>query len=86
MPSPISGLVQLLTRAMLCLGLHADEKSTWVFQRSGDLWLNSNLIMQPWVFGRAGEEPGMKGWDVIIVNDDGRVKELYAVIEGVSTH
>jgi hypothetical protein len=42
--------------------------------------------MQAWVFGVVGKEPGMKGWDVIIVNDDGRVKELYALIEGVSTH
>jgi hypothetical protein len=41
------------------LGLHADEKATWVFQRSGDLWLSFNLIMQPWIFGRVGGEPGM---------------------------
>lgn len=70
----------------MSLGLHADDKSTWVFQRSGNMWLDFNLIMQPWVFGRVGGEPGMTGWDVIIVNDDGKVKELYAVIEGVSTH
>jgi hypothetical protein len=68
------------------LGLHADGKATWVFQRSGDLWLNYNVIMQAWVFGVVGREPGMKGWDVIIVNEDGRVKELYALIEGLSTH
>ncbi|KIM92778.1 hypothetical protein OIDMADRAFT_149980 [Oidiodendron maius Zn] len=67
-------------------GLHADEKSTWAFQRSGDLWLNFNIIMQPWVYGPIGEEGGMKGWDVLIVNDDGRVQELYAMIDGVSTH
>jgi hypothetical protein len=42
--------------------------------------------MQAWVFGVVGREPGMKGWDVIIVNEDGRVKELYALIEGLSTH
>ncbi len=42
--------------------------------------------MQPWVFGNVGSEPGMKGWDTIILSDDGKVKELYAMIEGVSTH
>jgi hypothetical protein len=42
--------------------------------------------MQAWVYGRAGEEPGMKGWDVMIVNDEGKVKELCAMIDGVSTH
>lgn len=42
--------------------------------------------MQPWVYGPIGEEGGMKGWDVLIVNDDGRVQELYAMIDGVSTH
>jgi len=71
-------------------GLHADHQATWIFERSGDLWLNFNVIMQPWVFGpKAGEqgaEKGMKGWDVLIVGGDGRVKELYAMIEGVSTH
>jgi hypothetical protein len=75
-----------LTRASVYLGLHADEKATWVFQRSGDLWLSFNLIMQPWIYGRVGGEAGMKGWDVIIVDDDGKVKKLYAVIEGASTH
>jgi hypothetical protein len=68
------------------LGLHADEQSTWVFQRSGDLWLNFGLIMQPWVHGPEGKEPGMKGWDVIIVDSEGKAKGLYAMIEGVSTH
>ncbi|CZR56537.1 uncharacterized protein PAC_06426 [Phialocephala subalpina] len=68
------------------LGLHTDGKSAWLFQRSGDLWLNFGVIMQPWVFGRVGEQPGMKGWDVIIVGDDGKVKKLYAMIEGISTH
>jgi hypothetical protein len=82
----ISRRFQLLTRTSVYLGLHADEKATWVFQRSGDLWLSFNLIMQPWIYGRVGGEPGMKGWDVIIVDDDGKVKKLYAVIEGASTH
>lgn len=68
------------------LGLHAEEKSSWVFQRSGDLWVNFNVIMQPWTYGNVGEEPGMKGWDVLVINDDGKVKDLYAMIEGVSTH
>ncbi|KAE8450787.1 hypothetical protein EG329_005700 [Mollisiaceae sp. DMI_Dod_QoI] len=67
-------------------GLHTDEKSTWVFKQSGDLWLNNNLIMQPWVYGNVGSEPGMKGWDTIILGNDGKVKELYAMIEGFSTH
>lgn len=58
----------------------------WVFQRSGDLWLNFGLIMQSWVYGVEGKEPGMKGWDVIIVDREGKAKELYAMIEGVSTH
>jgi len=68
------------------IGLHADEKSSWVFQRTGSLWLNFNVIMQPWTFGHVGEKPGMEGWDVIIVDEHGKVKELYAMIEGVSTH
>jgi hypothetical protein len=42
--------------------------------------------MRPWVFGPGGEEPGMKGCDVIILDDEGKVKKLYAMIEGVSTH
>ena len=67
------------------LGLHADEKSTRVFQRRGNLQLNLNLITQPWVFGRVGGEPGMWSWDVIVVSDNGGVRELYTVIEGVST-
>jgi hypothetical protein len=42
--------------------------------------------MQPWVYGAPDAEPGMKGWDVIHVGEDGKVKEIYALIEGVSTH
>ena len=42
--------------------------------------------MQPWVYGVSGEDPGMKGWDVIILNDDGKVTELHAMINGVSTY
>ncbi|KAN0108607.1 hypothetical protein V8E51_008349 [Hyaloscypha variabilis] len=68
-------------------GLHADEKSTWIFSRSGDLWLDFNLIMQPWVYGPPeAAEPAMKGWDVIHVDEDGKVHKLYALIEGMSTH
>jgi len=68
-------------------GLHAEEKSSWVFSRSGDLWLDFNLIMQPWVCGPSGAaELGMKGWDVIYVNNDGKVEKLYALIDGLSTH
>ena len=68
-------------------GLHAEEKANWVFSRSGDLWLDFNLIMQPWVCGPPGaDEPGMKGWDVIYVDKDGKVEKLYALIDGISTH
>lgn len=42
--------------------------------------------MQAWEYGPPGEQARMKGWDVIQVNDEGKVKELYAMIEGVSTH
>jgi hypothetical protein len=53
----------------------------------GDLWLDFNLIMQPWVYGPPeAAEPAMKGWDVIHVDEDGKVHKLYALIEGMSTH
>jgi hypothetical protein len=42
--------------------------------------------MQPWAYGPPSGEPGMKGWDVIYVGEDGKVKEIYALIEGVSSH
>lgn len=71
---------------MFYLGLHADEKASWVFQRSGEFFLNFDLIMQSWVYGPVGEEPGMKGWDVIQVNNDGKVQRLYALINGVGMH
>jgi hypothetical protein len=44
------------------------------------------MVMQPWEYGAEGEEPGMKGWDVIIVDDKQEVKFLYAMIEGAHTH
>ena len=71
---------------LVSLELHSDDKSRWVFERSGGLWLSFNLIMQPWVFGVSGEDPGMKGWDIIILNDDGKVTEIHAMIEGISTY
>lgn len=42
--------------------------------------------MQSWIYGRVGEEPELRGWDVLIINDNGKVKELYAMIDGASTH
>ncbi|KAL6823679.1 hypothetical protein V8C40DRAFT_248573 [Trichoderma camerunense] len=66
--------------------LHADEKSEWIFKPRGDLWLNGDVIMQSWTYGNADGMPGMAGWDVIILDGDGLVKELYAMIEGVHTH
>lgn len=82
----ISCYLVVATKINMTVGLHADEKSGWIFQRSGELWLNNNLIMQAWEYGSGGEQAGMKGWDVIQVNGEGKVKELYAMIEGVSTH
>jgi hypothetical protein len=41
--------------------------------------------MKAWTYGSSGEEPAMKGWDVIIL-DGGKVKQLYAMIDGVHTH
>lgn len=70
----------------LCLALHADEKSEWTFKPRGDLWLNGDVIMQSWTYGNADGMSGMAGWDVIILDGDGLVKELYAMIEGVHTH
>jgi hypothetical protein len=66
-------------------GLHADGKADWIFSKEGELWLNSNLIMQGWVYGPVGAKPGMTGWDVIIVNEAGKVAELYAMVHGPNT-
>ena len=44
-------------------------------------------MMQEWTFGESdGADPGMKGWDMIYVGDDGKVEKLYALIDGISTH
>lgn len=43
------------------------------------------MIQQAWVFGR-GAERAWKGWDVIIVGQDGKVERLYALIEGMNSH
>jgi hypothetical protein len=64
--------------------LHADGREEWLFERSGDLWLNANMIMQKWFFGKDGE--GWKGWDAITLDEDGKVASLYGLIEGVHTH
>lgn len=48
------------------------------------MWLNANMIMQKWFFGKDGE--GWKGWDVITLDEDGKVASLYGLIEGVHTH
>jgi hypothetical protein len=69
----------------LHLDLHAAEKADWFFKPQGDMWLNSNLVMKGWTYGSTGEEPAMKGWDVIILSC-GKVKQLYAMIEGIHTH
>lgn len=66
------------------IGLHANEQGEWVFEKSGDMWENANMIMQAWTFGLGGE-PGMKGWDVLVVGGGGKVESLYAMIEGVSS-
>jgi hypothetical protein len=55
-----------------------------LFEGTGDLWLNANMIMQKWFFGKDGE--GWKGWDVITLDENGKVASLYGLIEGVHTH
>ncbi len=41
--------------------------------------------MQEWTYGEEqAEEPGMKGWDVVTVGQDGKVEKLYAMIGGVA--
>jgi hypothetical protein len=66
-------------------GLHANDQSAWVFKKTGDKWVNANVVMQAWTFGIEEGEPGMKGWDVLIVDKAGKVESLYAMIEGMST-
>lgn len=46
--------------------------------------MNANMIMQRWFFGKDGE--GWKGWDVITLDEEGKVASLYGLIEGVHTH
>ena len=50
------------------------------------MWLSANMVMQAWTFGKDGQEGGMTGWDVLIVGKDGKVDNLYAFIDGASTH
>ena len=68
------------------LGLHTENQKTWVFKKAGPMWLNFNVVMQEWTYGDEGAKPGMTGWDVVIVGDDGKVEKLYAMIEGAATH
>lgn len=46
--------------------------------------MNGNVIMQYWTFGKDNE--GWKGWDVIIVGDDGKVASLYGLVNGMHNH
>lgn len=56
-----------------------------MFEKAGTIWISHNLAMQKWTFGEPGAaEPGMKGYDVVQVNSDGKVEKLYALIDGVS--
>jgi hypothetical protein len=69
-------------------GLHAGEQHTWLFKKSGSMWVNYDVIMQAWTYGPEVAEAGkgMKGWDVITVGAEGKVEKLYALIEGMNTH
>lgn len=69
------------------VGLHADEKKSWVFKKDGPIWTSYNVVMQWWTYGEeTAAEPGMRGWDVIHVGSDGKAEKLHALIQGLSTH
>ena len=55
-----------------------------MFEGVGDLWMNANMIMQKWFFRKDGE--GWRGWDVIILDKDGKVEALYGLLEGAHNH
>lgn len=48
--------------------------------------MNGNMLMQKWFFGKSEEGEGWKGWDVIILDGNGKVASLYGLLEGVHTH
>lgn len=64
--------------------LHADGREDWKFESVDELWMNGNMLMQKWLFGVS--EEGWRGWDVIILNQDGKVEALYGLVEGMHNH
>lgn len=64
--------------------LHADGRQDWMFEIVGDLWMNGNMLMQNWFFYVGNH--GWRGWDVIILNQDGKVEVLHGLVEGMHNH
>ena len=46
--------------------------------------MNGNLIMQYWYFGQGDD--GWKGWDVIVLDENGKVASFYGLLDGVHSH
>ena len=67
--------------------LHSGEAADFDFSLVGSIWVNHNLIHAAWEYGPGGKagDKGMRGSDIIIVGEDGKVDVLYAMIEGPST-
>jgi len=66
-----------------------DANQSWQFKAAGPVWTTQAMVMMEWTFGPAsaeggtGEE-GVRGNDVMIIGEDGRIEKIWTMIKGVS--
>jgi hypothetical protein len=64
--------------------LRADGREDWTFELTGDLWMEGNVLVQTWFFGKGFE--GWKGWNVLTLNNRGEVVSMHGVVDGARSH
>lgn len=61
-----------------------EGKDDWTFKPVGKLWVNHDMVTLEWAFGPDGHPAVVHGNDIMLVNKDGRIREMYTMIKGVS--
>lgn len=61
-----------------------DGKDDWTFRPVGKLWVAHDMVTLEWAFGPEGHAATVHGNDIMLVNKEGRIREMYTMIQGAS--
>jgi hypothetical protein len=56
----------------------------WSFKPVGKVWISHNLVTLDWNFAQEKSLHGIKGKDVFLVDDTGKIEKLWVFVEGPS--